>query len=128
MSDLFSRRRDIPGCPWIKQNQLGKWSNEKLHISTLVNDGTLRSTQSAADFASPLSNVNNVKMSDVLEFIVMLLFFSLCSYKSRLWKHPLGRFFFDNLKKISSGSFFPFSPATLQKHTWMATFLWSYLL
>ena len=29
--------------------------------------------------------------------------------------------------KISGRRFFPFSPATLQKHTWTATFLWSYL-
>ena len=48
-----------------------------MHTSTLVNDGTVRST---ADFSSALSNVNNVKTSDVLEFLVMLLFFSLCSH------------------------------------------------
>ena len=40
---------------------LGKLSNEILPILTLVNDRTLRST---ADFASALSNVNNVKISD----------------------------------------------------------------
>ena len=40
---------------------------------------------------------------------------------ARLWKHPWGRFVFDNLKKVSGRSFFPFSPATLQKLIWMAT-------
>ena len=38
-------------------------------------------------------------------------------------KTPWGRFLFDNLKKVSGRSFFPFSPATLQKHTLMASFL-----
>ena len=33
-----------------------------------LNDGTLRST---ADYASALSNVNNVKISDLFEFLVM---------------------------------------------------------
>ena len=78
MTDLFTRRRDIPRWPWIKHDRLGKCSNGKLHTSTLVNDGTLRSKQSTADFASALSNVNNVKISNLLEFIVMLLFSSLC--------------------------------------------------
>ena len=36
-----------------------------MRTSALVNEGTLRST---ADFSSALSNVNNVKISDVLEF------------------------------------------------------------
>ena len=52
---------------------MGKNSNGELRNSTLVNDGTLRST---ADFASALSNVNNVKISDLLEFLLMLFFFS----------------------------------------------------
>lgn len=39
--------------------------------------GTLRST---ANFASSLSNVINVKISDLLAFFLMLLFFSLCYY------------------------------------------------
>ena len=50
---------------------MGKNSNGELRNSTLVNDGTLRST---ADFASALSNVNNVKISDLLEILLMLLF------------------------------------------------------
>ena len=51
----------------LSMNHLETWkhlvklSNEVLPISTLVNDRTLRST---ADFASALSNVNNVKISD----------------------------------------------------------------
>ena len=39
-----------------------------------------------------------------------------------------GRCFFDNLKKYPVEVFFPFSAAILQKHTWMGTFLWSYIL
>ena len=49
----------------------GKISQRKLRTSTMVNDGTLRST---ADFTSTLSNVNNVKISDLLEFLVLLFF------------------------------------------------------
>ena len=73
MTDLFTCCRDIASCPLTKQSHLGKYSNAKLRTSTLINDGTLRST---ADFASTLSNINNVKISDRLEFLVMLLFFS----------------------------------------------------
>ena len=128
MTDLFTCPKDIASCPWTKQSHLGKCSNEKLHPSTLVNGGTLRST--ADDFASALSNVNNVELSDLLEFLVMLLFSSLCSCPKiicsgliRLWTNPWGRFVFDNLKKISGRSFCPFSPANLQKYTRMVTYL-----
>ena len=41
-----------------------------------MNDGTLRN---AVDFSSAFSNVNNVKISDLLAFVVMLLFSSICS-------------------------------------------------
>ena len=113
MTVLFTRRRDIASCPWFKQSHLGKFSNTKLRISrtsTLVNHRTYRST---ADFTSAFSNVNNVKISDLLAFLVMLLFSSLCSHLkiicdggahfwkvARLWKHAWGRFFFDNLKNL----------------------------
>ena len=80
MTDLFTRRRDIPSCPSIKQSHLGKCVNGKLRTSILVNEGTLRSTQNAANIASALSNVNNVKISDLLELVVTLLFSSLCSH------------------------------------------------
>ena len=60
----------------MKQSHLGNYNNAKLRTSTLVNEGTLRSK---ADFASALINVNNVKIYDLLEFLVMLLFYSLCS-------------------------------------------------
>ena len=61
MTDLFKRRRDIAICPWTKESHLGKCSNRKLHTLTLVNGGTLKSI---GNFASALSNVNNVKISD----------------------------------------------------------------
>ena len=77
MINLFTRCRDKASCPWTKQSYMGKCSKGKLRNSSLVNDGTLRST---ANVASVLSNVNNVKVSNLLEFLVMLLFFSLCSY------------------------------------------------
>ena len=76
MNNLFTHRRDMASCPWTKQSHLGKCSNRKLRTWTLVNDGTLRST---TDFTSALSIVNNVKISDLLEFLVMLLFTSFCS-------------------------------------------------
>ena len=76
MIDLITRRRDIASCPWTKLSHLGKCSHGKLCTSILVNDRTLRST---ADFASALSNVNNVKITDQLDILVMLLYSSLCS-------------------------------------------------
>ena len=86
MTDLFTGCRDIPSCPWIKQSHLGKCSNRKLHTSTLVNDGTLRSAQSTANFVSALSNAKNVKISDLLEFVVMLLFSSLYVHPKIIWR------------------------------------------
>ena len=71
MTDLFTHCRDTASCPWTKQRHLGKCSNGKLRTSPLDYGGTLRST-------SALSNVNNVKISDLLEFLVMLLLSSLC--------------------------------------------------
>ena len=128
MTDLSTCRRDLASCPWTKQNHLEKSSNAKLHTSTLANNGTLRST---ADFASTLSNV---KTSDLLEFLVMLLFSPHCFHHKILgrklqdYENIHGENLFWSLEKISSRISFPFSPAILQKHTWTATFLWSYLL
>ena len=65
----------------MKQSHLGNYNNGKLRTSTLVNEGTLRSK---ADFASALINVNNVKIYDLLEFLVMLLFYSLCSHPKNI--------------------------------------------
>ena len=92
----YQRDRNI-GIYIIKQSHPEKYSQTKLHTSTLVNDGSLRST---ADFASALSNVNNVKISDLLAFIVIFVFLSLFSPENhlqnvtRLYKHPLGRLCF----------------------------------
>ena len=68
----------------------------------MVNDRDLRSR---ADFASALSNVNNVKISDLLEFLVILLFFPfVLTRKSftesrKIMKASMKKIFFDNLKK-----------------------------
>ena len=94
---------------WTKQRHLEKFSNEKLRAWILVNDGSLKNK---ADFASALDNVNNVKISDLLAYVVILLFSSICSHLKitcggdvhfykvvRLWKHPRGKFFYSNFKK-----------------------------
>ena len=93
----FHSSQKLASCPWTKQSHLGKCSNGKLCNWTLVNDGTLRST---ANFASALSNVNNVKILDLVEF------FSLTSYPKIICRKLQdyenvneGDFFFDNLKK-----------------------------
>ena len=131
MTDLFTLHRDIASYPWTKQSHLGKCSSRKLCTWTLVNVETLRST---ADFASALSNVNKVKISNLLEFLVMLLFFPfVLTRKSfaescKIMKISMKEILFWKLKKISARSSSPFSPATLKKHIRMATFLWSYLL
>ena len=77
MTNFFTCCRDIASCSRSKQSHLGRCSNGKLRTWTLVSDKTLRST---VELESALSNVNNVKISDLLEFLVMLLLFSLCSY------------------------------------------------
>ena len=64
-------------CPGTKQSHLGKCSHGKSRASTLFNYRILRST---TDFASALGSANNVEISDLLEFLVMLLFSSLCSH------------------------------------------------
>ena len=51
--------------------------------STLIHDGTLKS----GDFASGPSNVNNVKIPDLLESLVMLLSSSLCSHPKIICKN-----------------------------------------
>ena len=53
----------------------GENSDKKLRASTLVNDETLRII---ADFASALSNANNVKISDLLAFLVIVFYSSYC--------------------------------------------------
>ena len=44
---------------------------------TLVNNGTLRNTD---DFALTLTNVNNVNISDLVVFLVILFLSSICSH------------------------------------------------
>ena len=83
ITDLFTRLREIANCKWAKQSHLEKSSSGKLRTSTLVNNGTLRST---TNFPSALTNVSDVKMSDLFAFLVMQ-FSYLCS----------------NLKMISGG-------------------------
>ena len=51
--------------------------NSAIREIAYFNFGTLRST---ANFALALSNVINVKISDLLAFLLMLLFSSLCYY------------------------------------------------
>ena len=83
MTDLFTRGRDTANCLWwTKQSHLGICSEEKLLTSTLINNGTLRST---ANFAAALSNVKmsvmlKMLIPELLAFLVMLLFFSLCCH------------------------------------------------
>ena len=67
MTDLFTRHRDTASCPSTKQSHLGKCSNRKLNTSTLLNDGTLRST---ANFASALSNVKMLIMLKMLKYLI----------------------------------------------------------
>ena len=105
----YRRGRNIDNYIRTTFSHLGKCSNKKLRTLTLVNGGTNWNT---VDLISTLSNVNDVKTSDLLAFLVMTLFFSPCSYLkiacgggvhfckvASLWKYPWGRFFYDNLKK-----------------------------
>ena len=115
MTDLFTHRRDVPSCPWIKESHLGKCSNEKLRTSTLVNDRTLISIKSTADFASALSNINNVISS-------------LCSHPKINCRelqdyeniHGGDSFLMAQKKSLVEVSLH-FHLQLLQKHTWMAT-------
>ena len=69
--ELFTRCTDIASSPSTEQSHLGKCSNGKLHISTLVNDGSLRST---VDFASAPSNVKMLIMFKMLKYLICLCF------------------------------------------------------
>ena len=100
MIDLFTRRKDLASCPWIKQ-----CSNGKLRTSTLVNYGTLRST---TDFPSAHSNVNIVEIFDLLEFLVMLLFSILCSHPKIIYRK------LQDYENIHGGYYF----LTTQKNLW----------
>ena len=83
VSDLFTWRKYMSNFSWIKQSHLGKFNNKKLRALILVNDGSLKNK---ADFASALDNVNNVKITDLLAYVVILLFSSICSHvKNCLW-------------------------------------------
>ena len=74
-------------------------------------------------------------MLKMLKYLICLSFLSLFSPENHLqaytsrklqdYKNIHGGDSF-MIRKISGRSFFPFSHATLQKHTWMATFLWTY--
>ena len=109
--NLFTRPRDITSCPWTKQSHVGKCNSGKLNTSTLVNDGTIRST---ADFTSALRNANNLKITDLFEFLVIFLFSSLCSHpkiicrKLQDYKNIHGGDSFDNLKKSLVEVYFHF--------------------
>ena len=91
----------------------GKIQQREIAYFNLVCDGTLGGT---VDFASTLSNVNNnVKISNLLEFLVMLLFSSHCShpiiicrklhnYENIHWRDS----FSITSKNLWQKSFFPF--------------------
>ena len=70
MTDIFTSQRHSK----LSMNQV---ATRNCVSSTLVNVETLRSK---ADFTSTFSNANKVKISDLLEFLVMLLFSSHCSH------------------------------------------------
>ena len=86
---IFEYRRDrsigiyiwltfsLSNFSWIEQSHQEKFSNTKLRAWILVNDGILRNKD---DFISALDNVNNVKTSDLLAFVVILLFSSISSH------------------------------------------------
>ena len=111
----------------LSMNQTEPFGKMQQRDIAYFNFGWWRTLRSTADLAS-------CEISDllvILEFVVFLLLLSHENYLqkvARLWKYPWGKFSLDNLKKISSKSFFRFSPATLWKHTSRATFLWNYLL
>ena len=91
------------------------------------NDGTGRTT---VDFASALNNPNVVKLSDLLEFLVILLFSTSAltwklfpgaytSISCKIKKTSMREF---NLKKVSKKRLFPFRLKlgfyNLQNHIW----------
>ena len=54
-----------------------KFSSKKLCAWILVNGGSLKNK---ADFAPALDSVNSVKISDLLAYVVIFLFSSICSH------------------------------------------------
>ena len=105
ITNLFTWRKYISSCSRIKQSYLEKFSSKDLRVWILVNDGTLRNK---ANFASTIDNANNVKLSDLLAFVVSLYLLSSENHlwwrrtlleSCKFWKHPRGRFFYNNFKK-----------------------------
>ena len=77
MTNLFIWRKYISNWKGIKKKHLRKFSNQKLRAWIWFNDGTHRNK---VDFASALDNVNNVEISDLNAFGVILLFSSIFSH------------------------------------------------
>ena len=76
------------------------------------------------------------KIYDLLVFLVIMLFSSLCSYPkiicgggahfqkvARLWKHSWGRFLFDNLKKFLAELSFHFHRQLWKKIEWLVSYV-----
>ena len=115
MTDLFSWRKYISNCTWIKQSHLGKCRNKKLHTWTLVNNGTLRNT---ADFASALGNVKKMLKYQIcfptgldasqMDFLNVLYSVSETSQRGLIWK-SLRRLPGDWLKAPSQRRIWDFS-------------------
>ena len=66
MTNIFTCRRNIANCPWIKQSHREKCSNKKLRTELWL--------MTEPSEISALGNINNVKISDLLAFVVILLF------------------------------------------------------
>ena len=129
ITDLSTCRRGIASRPWTKQSHLRNASTRIcVHQFWLMTEPS--EVQPISH--SILSFVNNVKIywasCNAVAFLPLASPEINFRKVLKLWKHSWGRFFFDKLKKSVVEDFFPFSPATSQKHTSMATFLWSYLL
>ena len=110
MTDLFTCRKYISNCPLIKQRAI--WENVATRNCVLELWLVTENLRNTSYFASALDNVNNVNIFDMLAFVVILLFSTICSHQkitsggdvhfqkvARLSKHPWGRFFYINFKK-----------------------------
>ena len=131
MTDIFTCRWDLASCPWTKQSNLGKCSNEKLGTSTLVNDGTLR---------RQLISHQHSAILIMLKYLIYLgLLWRCCfppfalTWKSfaescKIMETSKEKFFFDNLKKSLVEVSFHFYQQLCKNILEWVTFLWTYFL
>ena len=82
MTDLFTRRRDIASCHAPNR---AIWENVAMG-NCVLQLWLMTEPSEVQPISHQHSAILNVKISDLLEFLVMLLFSFLCSHPKRIYR------------------------------------------